>query len=75
MKAGIEGLTVHDLRHTCASRMLELGSDIVIVGKILGHTSLKSTQRYLHPKQSLFDAVEKLTNINPITTINTTNGN
>ena len=73
-KSGIRGLTIHDLRHTTASRMLELGSDIVTVGKILGHTNLKSTQRYLHPKQSLFDAVDNLTNFNPTTTnITTTN--
>jgi integrase len=46
---GIEGLRFHDLRHTAASRMIELGADLVTVSKILGHASIGMTMRYCHP--------------------------
>ena len=46
---GIEGLRFHDLRHTAASRMIELGADIVSVKEILGHASIQMTMRYCHP--------------------------
>ncbi len=46
---GITGLRFHDLRHTFASRALELGADIMSVSKILGHSSIIMTAKYLHP--------------------------
>jgi len=46
---GIVGLRFHDLRHTFASRALELGADIMSVSKILGHSSIMMTAKYLHP--------------------------
>ncbi|EAT16958.1 site-specific integrase [Desulfuromonas acetoxidans] len=42
----ITGLRIHDLRRSHASHLLNAGVDISIVGKILGHKSLKSTQIY-----------------------------
>jgi len=59
---GIQGLRFHDLRHTAATRMIEAGVNIVSVNKILRHADLKTTMRYLHPDDSLKDAVEKLSN-------------
>lgn len=38
----------HDLRHSCASILISLGVDLHTVAKILGHTSINSTQRYAH---------------------------
>ncbi len=61
-KANIGGLRFHDLRHTCATRMIENGANIVAVKEILGHSSLDMTMRYAHPEDSLKDAVEKLAN-------------
>ncbi|SDP78724.1 tyrosine-type recombinase/integrase [Desulforhopalus singaporensis] len=45
----------HTLRHTCASWMVQKGVSLVVVSKILGHSSLKITMRYAHlaPEQSL----------------------
>lgn len=47
-KAGLEGLRMHDLRHTFATMMLDNGADIVDVQQALAHTQLKTTAVYLH---------------------------
>lgn len=60
-KANIQGLRFHDLRHTAATRMIESGSSIVAVSRILGHADIKTTMRYAHPEDTLKDAVETLT--------------
>lgn len=60
-KAQIQGLRFHDLRHTAATRMVELGVSIVVVNKILGHASIQMTMRYAHPNESLKIALEGLT--------------
>ncbi len=57
-RANIKGFRFHDLRHTAATRMVENGSSIVAVSKILGHSDIKTTMRYSHPDNSLRDAVE-----------------
>jgi integrase len=38
----------HDLRHSCATILLQLGADLHVVREILGHTSIKTTERYAH---------------------------
>jgi len=50
-RAKIEGLRFHDLRHTFASRLVERGVDIVRVKELLGHSSVKITERYTHSNQ------------------------
>jgi len=52
-KAGIEDLRFHDLRHTFASRLVENGVDIITVKDLLGHSTVKMTERYTHPNQDL----------------------
>lgn len=59
-KAKIQGLRFHDLRHTAATRMIELGGSIVAVKEILGHSTLDMTMRYAHPNESLRTALEGL---------------
>lgn len=61
-RAGLGGLRFHDLRHTAATRMVELGANIVAISKILGHSDIKTTMRYTHPEDSLKDALESLGN-------------
>ncbi|MFC2164032.1 tyrosine-type recombinase/integrase [Acidobacteriota bacterium] len=47
-RADIQGLRFHDLRHTFASRLIEKGVDIIKVKELLGHSSVKVTERYTH---------------------------
>jgi integrase len=46
--AGIEGLRVHDLRHSFASFAIADGASLFLVGKLLGHTNSRTTERYAH---------------------------
>lgn len=43
---GEKGYTLHSIRHACATHLLENGSDVRYVQELLGHESLKTTQRY-----------------------------
>ncbi|MCY4393778.1 MAG: site-specific integrase [Rhodospirillaceae bacterium] len=47
-RAGLEGVRIHDLRHTFASRALALGESLPMIGKLLGHTQVQTTARYAH---------------------------
>ena len=59
--AKIKGLIFHDLRHTAASRMIQAGVDLVTVSRILGHSSIQMTTRYIHPTTEIMrNAVAKL---------------
>jgi site-specific recombinase XerD len=48
----------HTLRHCFATHMLEGGTSIDIVQRLLGHRSLTSTMRYLHLTQQRLDQVK-----------------
>ena len=46
--AGLEGLRINDLRHNFASLGVGGGMGLPIVGKLLGHTQVRTTERYVH---------------------------
>lgn len=48
IKADMEHVNFHDLRHSCASILVGLGVDLYTVSKILGHSNTQTTQRYAH---------------------------
>jgi integrase len=50
-RAGIEGLRLHDLRHSFASQLVSSDASLPMVGALLGHSNVSTTQRYSH----LFD--------------------
>ena len=39
---------LHALRHTCASRLLFMGVDLVTIKEWLGHADIQTTMRYAH---------------------------
>ena len=47
-RAGISDVHPHTLRHSMATHCLDHEMDILYVQKLLGHTSLVATQKYLH---------------------------
>lgn len=49
--ADLEDVRIHDLRHSFASVGADLGDSMLIISKLLGHSSPKTTDRYTH----LFD--------------------
>lgn len=48
-RANIENFRFHDLRHTVATRLVEKGIDLRVVQEIMAHSTIVTTQRYMHP--------------------------
>ncbi|MGI8837781.1 MAG: tyrosine-type recombinase/integrase [Pyrinomonadaceae bacterium] len=44
---GVDGLTLHSLRHTAATRLVKGQMPLQMVGRILGHSQPQTTYRYL----------------------------
>lgn len=65
LRAGIgKKITFHCARHTFASMMLNLGTDIYTVSKLLGHRDLSTTQIYARiVDRTKQDAVERIPDI------------
>lgn len=54
-------VTCHTLRHSFASHLNDNGEDILVIQSLLGHSSPRSTQIYIHPSQQrVRAALEKL---------------
>lgn len=63
VKAGLPGVTYHTLRHSCATLLLAppINAALHVVRDILGHTTIKTTERYAHAMiQPQRDALAKL---------------
>lgn len=47
-RAKLAGVSLHTLRHTCASRLVQAGVSLYVVKEWLGHSSITVTERYAH---------------------------
>lgn len=64
-KARIENLRFHDLRHTVATRLVNAGVPLPTVKKVMTHSDIATTMRYVHtPEAELFKAMEVLNSCN-----------
>lgn len=51
-RAGLPDCSIHTLRHTHASRLIQNGLNLYEVKEILGHSDIKTTMRYSHLEQT-----------------------
>ena len=66
-RAGLADVRIHDLRHSFASSLVNGGRSLYEVQRILGHTQIKTTQRYAHLSQdSLIAAANEATKLMPL---------
>jgi len=58
--AEIKDLRFHDLRHTCATRLVQAGMPLAEVGRVLGHTNIATTFRYANADDSTLDRAVRI---------------
>jgi integrase len=68
IRAELDDLRLHDLRHSFASALVNDGRELYTVQRLLGHANAKATQRYAHLKrETLAEAAETMgTLVSPI---------
>ena len=47
-RAGLDGLRLHDCRHSYASRALAIGESLSAISRLLGHKTVMTTVKYAH---------------------------
>jgi integrase len=51
-ESGVAHFRLYDLRHTWATRAVEVGINLVTLAAMLGHSKINMVLRYAHPSQA-----------------------
>lgn len=62
-RAGLAGVTPHDLRRTVATMADEAGVDWTRIARLLGHSNVSSGEAYRHPRPEVLQPVADLIDI------------
>ena len=67
-RADLEDCSLHTLRHTFASRLVQAGVSLYKVSQLLGHAEIRTTQIYAHlsPENAASEAVSVLNQLNGV---------
>jgi len=59
IKVGLENknFTIHTIRHSFATHLVDNGTDLHTVKELLGHSSLQTTMRYMHLSSKRIDQI------------------
>ncbi|MCF6290231.1 MAG: tyrosine-type recombinase/integrase [Desulfobacterales bacterium] len=55
-----KGRGIHTLRHCFATHQLQQGTDIFVLQRLLGHSDIRTTIRYLHITPDHFASIKSL---------------
>ena len=67
-KAGLSHVRIHDLRHTFATNFLNQGGKLHDLQVLMGHSSIKTTQKYMQFKKE--EVAQKMAVMNNLFTLN-----
>jgi site-specific recombinase XerD len=59
IKIGLENknYTIHTIRHSFATHLVDSGTDLHTVKELLGHSSLQTTMKYMHLSSKRIDQI------------------
>lgn len=65
-RAGLTGVTPHDLRRTVATKADEAGMDWTRIARLLGHSNISSGDAYRHPRPEVLQPVADILNLSEV---------
>lgn len=60
---------IHSLRHSFATHLLEAGADIRVIQHLMGHTSIKTTTRYLQLRRNHLQTIRSPLDLLPVSAL------